>query len=194
MAIGETVVDYGWPISRATVERHAHPAYPVPQRSADWLRPMLSRDAREFEAYRILGSAWRSPVTTHVQTGRRFDVVDIPADLAADARKHLFQRGSECGAIFAVRGRWHLFVPSDSGDLPWPNAVRYRSGPWVSLPARQARWGLAQDLWWISRPTSGLFTHPITLVATLSALADSPSDAEGESLPLGRKDLPWPAS
>ncbi|MGW1291165.1 hypothetical protein ACWD4N_48480 [Streptomyces sp. NPDC002586] len=127
------------------------------------------RQGPEFEAFRLLGDAWRSPVPATIWADDLYHLVDVPEDLALTAWHHLRRRTVCCGAIFATSSRWTFFVPAGSGDLPWPASVDYVTGRPVRIPPRAARDG-THGLWWVSRPTSGLFTAPIPLAAALNAL------------------------
>lgn len=145
--------------------------------ATSWIQAMVSRDGPEFEAFRLLGDAWRSPVAATVHAGQFFDLVDVPEGLASPAWHHLRLLEAQCGAVFATDGRWNFFVPTQSGDLPWPGGVCYLTDRPVCIPPRSAR-DHAHGLWWISRPSSGLFTHPIALAAALNAIVSSRSVAQ----------------
>lgn len=145
--------------------------------ATSWIQAMVSRDGAEFEAFRLLGDAWRSPAAATLHAGQFFDLVDVPEDLASPAWHHLRLLEVQCGAVFATDGRWNFFIPTQSGDLPWPGDACYLTDRPVCIPPRSAR-DHAHGLWWISRPSSGLFTHPIALSAALNAIVSSRSVAQ----------------
>ncbi|MGW1041024.1 hypothetical protein [Streptomyces sp. NPDC002547] len=147
-----------------------------PEHPDTWLQDLLSREGPEFASVRLLGDAWRSPVATAVQLGRHFDFVEAPEDVASAAWHHLRRRGVQCGAVFASGDGWSFVVPSGIGYLPWPAEARYLTDCGVPVPARRAR-DETHERWWISRPPSGPFTHPLALVAALNTLVGSPSSA-----------------
>ncbi|MEU0108322.1 hypothetical protein ABZ313_23590 [Streptomyces sp. NPDC006251] len=144
--------------------------------TTSWIQTMVSRDGPEFDSFRLLGDAWRSPVKVIVHAGRLFDLVDVPEDLASPAWHRLRRLEVQCGAVFAADGRWNFFVPIRSGDLPWPGDVDYLTDRPVCIPPRSAR-DDAHGLWWVSRPSSGPLTHPIALSAALNAVVSSRSGA-----------------
>lgn len=151
-------------------------AFRRPEHPDTWLQDLLSREGPEFESGRLLGEAWRSPVATTVQLGGHFDFVEVPEGIASAAWHHLRRRSVECGAVFACGARWSFVVPSGFGRLSWPAETRYLTDCSTSVPARRAR-DETHERWWISRPPSGPFTHPLVLVAALNAFTVSPSSA-----------------
>lgn len=159
----------GWTRRLARVlQRSKHPD--------TWLQDLLSYEGPEFQSFRLLGDAWRSPVATTVQLGRRFDVVEVPEAVASAAWHHLRRRAVECGAVFASGDGWSFIVPPTSGYLPWPAEVRCLTACGVCVPARRAR-DETHERWWISRPPSGPFTHPLALVDALNLFVGPPSSA-----------------
>lgn len=140
--------------------------------TAGWIEALVSRDGPEFEAFRLLSDAWRSPVAAAVHTGLHFDLVGVPEDLAAAAWHRLRLLEVPCGAVFATQGQWHFFVPTRSSNLPWPEAVSYLTDGRVRIPPRSAR-DNTHGLWWVSRPPSGPFADSISLAAALNAINSS---------------------
>ncbi|WP_405814676.1 hypothetical protein OG241_08760 [Streptomyces sp. NBC_01390] len=144
--------------------------------SDTWLQDLLSREGPEFEAVRLLGGAWRSPVATAVRLGQHVDLVEVPEAVASPAWHHLRRGDVPCGAVFAAGDRWSFVVQTRLGRLTWPAEARYLTNCCASIPARGAR-DETHALWWISRPVSGLFTHPYALAAALTTFAGSPSSS-----------------
>lgn len=142
-------------------------AFRRPKHPDTWLQGLLSREGPEFESFRLLGDAWRSPVESTVQLGRHFDFVEVPEAVASPAWHDLRRRGVQCGAVFASGDGWSFIVPPGSGYLPWPAEVRCLTACGVCVPARCARDEI-HERWWISRPPSGPFTDPLALVAALN--------------------------
>jgi len=138
-----------------------------------WNIPLVDDDPGR-EAYRLLGSAWRSSIARLIQTGGDFDAVRVPQPYAAPAFEHLRRRGARRGAVPAEQAVWTFFVPPLSGDLPWPRLATYLSGPTVWIPPRAAR-SDELSLRWITRgePVGQLLTAPFLLCAVLTALAAS---------------------
>lgn len=138
-----------------------------PKHPDTWLQGLLSHEGPEFQSFRLLGDAWRSPVATTVQLGWRFDVVEVPEAVASPAWHDLRRRAVQCGAVFASGDGWSFIVPPGFGYLPWPAEVRCLTACGVCVPARRAR-DETHERWWISRPPSGPFTDPLALVAALN--------------------------
>ncbi|MER5210950.1 hypothetical protein ABT063_10305 [Streptomyces sp. NPDC002838] len=136
-----------------------------------WGIPLVFDDPGR-EAYRLLGSAWRSPIARLMRTGGDFDAVRVPQPYAAPALEYLRRLGARRGAVPAERDVWTFFVPPLSDDLPWPPWVTYLSGPTVWIPPRAAR-GDGLSLRWITRgePVGQLLTAPFVLCPILTALA-----------------------
>jgi hypothetical protein len=146
-----------------------HADVPVP----GWNIPLVVDDPGG-EAYRLLGSAWRSSIPRPMHTGGDFDAVRVPQPYAAPALEHLRRRGARRGAVPAEGAVWTFFVPPLSGDLRWPPWATYLSGPTVWIPPRAAR-SDELSLRWITRgePVGQLLTTPFVLCAVLTALAAS---------------------
>ncbi|MDH6522364.1 hypothetical protein M2159_008743 [Streptomyces sp. SAI-090] len=159
----------GWARRQARVFRR-------PELPDTWLQSILSREGPEFEGARLLGEAWYGPVATVVQLGRDFDLVEVPEAVACPAWHYLRWHRAQCGAVFAAGDRWSFVIPARSGQLPWPAEARYLTDCGVSIPARGAR-DKTCERWWISRPPSGPFTHPLALASALNTFVGSPSSA-----------------
>lgn len=136
----------------------------------------------EQEGSALLGEAWRSSRPSQLETGRLFDVVQVPQHVAARVLERLERFNVRRGAVFADGDQWHFFVPLGSGHVPpevggpgWPSPVRYVCGEWITVPPRGARTG-SEGLRWVKREASGqLYTAPVILFACFTALGQRPA-------------------
>ncbi|KOU80357.1 hypothetical protein ADK61_09270 [Streptomyces sp. XY66] len=158
---------------RRTKARRPAPADAQPKISAQrpWTIPTADEDDPGREAYALLGSAWRSSTIRLIETGRCFDVILTPQQIASLALDQLRSHGEWRGAVSAEGSCWNFYVPLRSGALPWPPWATYLSGPMVQIPPRAAR-DERLSLRWISRgdPTGRLLTAPAALCPILTAL------------------------
>ncbi|MET9103738.1 hypothetical protein [Streptomyces antibioticus] len=155
--------------SRRPAPAGAHPKASDPR---PWTIPTAAEEDPGREAYALLGSAWRSSTIRLIETGRSFDVIRTPQQIASLALDQLRSHGERPGAVSAEGSRWNFYVPLRSGGLPWPPWATYVSGPMVPIPPRAAR-DERLSLRWITRgdPTGRLLTAPAALCPILTALA-----------------------